>query len=47
MSRNLQAKFLATFFAIATVALVVMLVWDMSTPNGLSVAAFESRLPSR
>jgi hypothetical protein len=47
MSRNLQAKFLATFFVITTVALMVMVAWDLSTPNGLSVAAFESRLPSR
>jgi hypothetical protein len=47
MSRNLQAKCLAAFFAIATVALVGMFVRDVSTPNSVGTAAFQSRLPSR
>lgn len=47
MSRDRQARLLAMLFGFVTVALVVVLVWDMSTPNGLAAASFEPRLTDR
>ena len=47
MSRNLQAKFLGALFAVATVAVVVMFVWDVSIPKGTGTTAFDSGLMIR
>ncbi len=44
MSMDRQARLLAMFFGFVTLALVLVLVWDMSTPNGLAAASFEPRL---
>ncbi len=41
MSQDRQARLLGVFFAIVALALVVVLVWDMSTPNGLAAATLQ------